>query len=37
MPKELRARELSKVVEGWLAKAPLAIPQYKRDGKGIRR
>lgn len=33
MPKNLKARELSKVVEGWLAKAQQAIPQYERDAK----
>lgn len=33
MPKDLRARELSKIVEGWLVKAQQAIPQYERDAK----
>jgi integrase len=33
MPENLKARGLSKVVEGWLVKAQQAIPQYERDAK----
>lgn len=33
MPENVKARGLSKVVEGWLAKAQPAIPQYEREAK----